>query len=142
MFLTKYRPNHVNSCLDPDFFSPLLRQWFEPESRGDEAARLPMTNVHETDKDFVLTMEMPGVEKKNVTVNIEDDQIVVTGEKTEKTETEGMLRREIRSEKFRRSFRLGKSIDNDNIKAKLENGVLEVTLPKRAESVGREISVD
>ena len=94
------------------------------------------------EKEFLLTMEMPGVDKKDVRVEIENDQIIVTGEKTEKTETEGLLRREIRSEKFRRSFVLDSAIDRDTIKARLENGMLKVTLPKKAESVGRKIDID
>jgi HSP20 family protein len=112
------------------------------ESGEKEGFRLPVTNVHETEKEWLLTMEMPGVDKKDVHVEIENDQIIVTGEKAEKTETEGLLRREIRSEKFRRSFLLDSSIDRDNIKAKLENGVLKVTLSKKAESVGRKINID
>ena len=140
MFLTKYRPSRTFDSVFDDLF-PVFKGWTR-ESTDGEALRLPVTNVNETDKDFLLTMEMPGVDKKDVRVEIENDQIIVTGEKTEKTETEGLLRREIRSEKFRRSFVLDSAIDRDNIKAKLENGVLKVTLPKKAESVGRKIDID
>jgi HSP20 family protein len=140
MFLTKYRPSGTFDSIFDDWF-PAFKGW-NRESADGEAFRLPVTNVNETDEDFRLTMEMPGVEKKDVRVEIENDQIIVTGEKTEKTETEGLLRREIRSEKFRRSFLLDSAIDRDKVKAKLENGVLKVTLPKKAESVGRKVNID
>lgn len=142
MFLTKFRPSGtLESLFDTEFF-PALGKWFEEDGGEREMFRLPRTNVNEMDKAFVLTMEMPGVEKSNVDVAVEDDHIVITGEKTEKVETKGLLRREIRSEKFRRSFLLDPAIDRDKIKAKLENGILRVTLPKRAEVVGRKINID
>ena len=140
MFLTKYRPN---SGLD-SFFDDSVAPFFSkcaPQGEGDGSI-LPRTNVHEDDKQFVLTMEMPGVKKSDLSVEIEDNQVVITGEKNEKVEPKGLLRREIRSEKFRRSFLLDSSIDREGIKAKLVDGVLKVALPKRADSVGRKISVD
>ncbi|MDH3215958.1 MAG: Hsp20/alpha crystallin family protein [Candidatus Krumholzibacteria bacterium] len=140
MFLTRYRPSTSLDTIFDEFF-PVYKKWPKEDEESD-AFRLPMTNVNETDKEFVLTMEMPGVGKKNVNVAIEDNHIVITGEKIEKTESEGLLRREIRSETFRRSFLLDSNVDRENIKAKLDNGILKVTLPKRAESVGRRIDVD
>ena len=140
MFLTKYRPsNTLDNVLD-DFF-PFCKEWTS-SNQGKEGFRLPKTNINESDKEFRLTMEMPGVERKDVDVAVENDYIVITGEKTEKTEAEGLLRREIRSETFRRSFLLDSSVDRENIKAKLESGVLKVTLPKKAESVGRKVTID
>ena len=123
-------------------FLPVWGKRFDGENDERELFRLPKTNVNETDKEFVLTMEMPGVEKKNIDVALENDKIIVTGEKSEKPETQGLLRREIRSEKFRRSFSIDNSVDRDAIKAKLEHGVLKVTLSKKAESVGRKVSID
>lgn len=140
MFLTKYRPsNDIDSFFGRGFFP--VHKWFDGDENR-EFFRTPKTNIHETDEAYVLTMEMPGVEKKNVSVSIENDQVVITGEKTEKTEEKGLLRREIRSAKFRRSFTLDATIDGDSVKAKLDNGVLKVTLAKKAESVGRDITVD
>ena len=140
MFLTKYRPTSGLDSFFDDSVVPFFRK-YAPQGEG-EGFILPRTNVHEDEKQFVLTMEMPGVKKNDLNVAIEDDQVVITGEKKEPVEPKGLLRREIRSEKFRRSFRLDSSIDRDGIKAKLLDGVLNVTLPKRAESVGRKISVD
>ena len=141
MFLTKYRPSNSANAFDRDLF-PALHKWFGSEENGREMFQLPRTNISETDNEFVLTMEMPGVEKKNVNVSIENDHIVITGERTEKTEEKGLLRREIRSASFKRSFQLDATIDRDSVKAKLEDGVLKVTLTKKAESVGRQVSVD
>lgn len=142
MFLTKYRPALDLDSVFANEFLPGLKRWFDSDENEDDIFRLPRTNVNETDRDFVLTMEMPGVTKNDIDVSIERDQIVVTGERQEKVEKNGLLRREIRSAKFRRSFSLDASIDRNNIKARLEHGVLTVTLPKKAEVAGRKISID
>jgi HSP20 family protein len=143
MFMTKYRPGMTFGSLLDSFdreFAPMLKSC---SSTGDgEQCRMPLTNINETDDTYDVTMEMPGVLKKDVDVSIEGDELVVTAERGEKLESEGLLRREIREEKFRRSFSLGRSIDRENIKAKLENGVLKITLAKKAESVGRKVDVD
>jgi HSP20 family protein len=119
---------------------PMLRPWFRVDD--DEGFRMPLVNINESEKEFVVTVELPGVQKKDLDVSIDGEQLVVTAERSEKVESnEGLLRREIRSEKFRRSFTLGQTVDRDTIKAKLENGILKVTLPKKAESVGRKLDI-
>jgi HSP20 family protein len=143
MFVTKYRPELAFGSLFDSFdreFAPLLRSRSSKEN--GEPFRVPLTNINETDESYVVTMEMPGVLKKDVDVSIEGDELVVTASRSEKLESEGLLRREIREERFRRSFSLGRSLDRENIKAKLENGVLKITLAKKAESVGRKVDVD
>jgi HSP20 family protein len=144
MFPTKYQPkNNLESifdALDRDFL-PMLGPWFRVDD--NEGFRAPLVNINETDKEYVLTMELPGVQKKDLDVAIDGEQLVVTAERSEKVESdEGLIRREIRSEKFRRTFTIGQVVDRDGIKAKLENGILKVTLPKKAESVGRKIDVN
>jgi HSP20 family protein len=142
MFLTKYRPStSLESLFDTDFF-PIFGKCMDSNAEKKESFRLPRTNINESETEFALTMEMPGVKKDDVDVSIEKDQIIITGGLTEKVETEGLRRGEIRSESFRRSFMLDSTIDRDTVKARLENGILKVTLPKKAESVGRKIDVD
>lgn len=108
---------------------------------GWTAVRSPRTNVHETDDSFVFTMELPGLGRQNVEVNIEGDTLVVKGEKSEQSEEKGILRREFRATRFERSFNVGNGIDRDRVKAKMEDGILTVTLPKSPEKVGRKIDV-
>ena len=85
--------------------------------------------------------ELPGVDKKNVEVSVEGKELVITAERSEKVESDGLLRREIRSEKYKRSFTMGDTIDADSIKAKLENGILKVSMSRKPESVGRKVDV-
>lgn len=142
MFLTKYNPVSALDTLFDSFdreFFPSLSRFFE--TREDDF-RVPIANIYERDDEYIITMEMPGVSKRNVDISLDGDNLVITGEKVEKLESKGLLRREIRAEKFRRSFLLHGNIDRDKIKAKMEDGVLRVALPKKAESVGRKVSIE
>jgi HSP20 family protein len=127
------------------FGLPAIDRFFgEASDVGEEgwsAVRLPRTNIRETDDSYVFTMEMPGLSRQNVEVNIEGDTLVVKGEKTEQSEEKGLLRREYRASRFERTFTVGNAIDRDHVKAKMEEGILTVTLPKSAEKVGRKIDV-
>ena len=114
---------------------------FENET-GSLATRLPRTNIQETDNAYVLTLEMPGLSREDVEVTFENETLIVKGEtreKTEQKEEKGVVRREYHS-RFERSFNVH-GIDPDNVSAKMENGILVVTLPKSRERLGRKISV-
>jgi HSP20 family protein len=138
MFLTKYNPNRTFDAMFDSLF-PMVRSSEPGEDR--EAFRMPLVNINENDAGYVITMELPGVEKKDVDVSVDGKELVVTAERAEKVESEGLLRREIHSEKYKRSFTLGDTIDAESIKAKLENGVLKITLSRKPESVGRKVDV-
>jgi HSP20 family protein len=115
---------------------------FENEAAGSLVSRMPRTNVQETDGAYVLTLEMPGLSRDEVEVSYENDTLIIKGQKAEKEEKKddkGVLRREYHS-RFERSFSVH-GIDADQVSAKMENGILVVTLPKSRERLGRKISV-
>lgn len=108
---------------------------------GWTASRLPRTNIRETDDSYVFTMEMPGLSRENIDVNIEGDVLVVKGQKSGESEDKGLLRREYRAARFERTFNVGQSIDREHVTAKMVDGILTVTLPKSPEKVGRKVDV-
>ena len=112
---------------------------FENET-AQLSTRLPRTNVQETDEAYVLTLEMPGLAKENVEVNFENDTLVIKGEKSVEKEEKGVLRSEYHSARFERSFNVH-GISRDQVSAKMEHGILTVTLPKSPERLGRKIDV-
>lgn len=108
---------------------------------GQLSTRLPRTNVQETDDTYVLALEMPGLNKGDVEVNFENDTLIIKGDKkTETTEEKGVVRREYHTMSYERSFNVH-GVDRDNVSAKMENGILYVTLPKSPERLGRKIDV-
>jgi HSP20 family protein len=127
---------------------PALERLFSDRWLGDSSAhegwapvRLPRTNVNETPDAYVFSMEMPGLTRKDVEVNLEGDTLVVKGHKEEKQESKDLVRREFYTTSFERSFTVGEGIDRDKVHARMENGVLTVTLPRAAEKLGRKIEV-
>ncbi len=127
------------------FGLPAIDRFFGETGELDEnawsAVRLPRTNIRETDDAYLFTMEMPGLGRQDVDVNIEGDTLVIKGGKSETSEDKGLLRREYRATRFERTFTVGNAIDREHVKAKMEDGILTVTLPKSAEKVGRKIDV-
>jgi HSP20 family protein len=102
-------------------------------------------DVNETETEFFLSADMPGLDKKDVTVDIHDGVITIKGERAIDNEesTDGYRIRERQLGSFNRSFRLPDNVNEDKVAAKFKNGVLTVTLPKTKEILpeGRQIKI-
>jgi HSP20 family protein len=102
--------------------------------RDDEPLfRTPLSNITETEKEFAITAELPGMDKADINLTIQDGKLEIRGEQKEekKEEKEGQLvRREFHSASYYRAFSLPENIDPDSIDATLEKGVLTVKIPK------------
>jgi len=96
----------------------------------------PAVDVAETDKAYEISAELPGMDQKNVEVNVANGGITIRGEKKEETEEKkkDYYVSERRYGSFERYFELPDGIDADRIEATFKNGVLKVTLPKTAEA--------
>ena len=96
----------------------------------------PAADVVETDKAYEITAELPGIDQKNIEVNVANGGITIKGEKTEETEEKkkDYYVSERRYGSFERYFSLPEGVDADKIEATFKNGVLKVTLPKTAEA--------
>jgi HSP20 family protein len=96
----------------------------------------PAVDVAETDKSYEITAELPGIDEKNVEVNLADGGITIKGEKKEETEEKkkDYYVSERRYGSFERYFTLPEGVDANKIAATFKNGVLKVTLPKTAEA--------
>jgi HSP20 family protein len=107
---------------------------------------VPAMEMTETDKAYKLSVEVPGMEASDIEVHVEEDALVVSGEKKE--EREEKERDYYRSERsygsFERRIALPPGADAQKIKAKAQNGVLNVTLPKsaKAEAQKRRIEIE
>lgn len=122
------------------FLSPMC--WVE-EATGEDLT--PAMDVKERDDAYVIKTEMPGVNKDDVSITLENGVLTITGEsksETEEKEGERVLRQERRYGKFVRSLRLGTQIDEKAVKASYKDGVLELILPKAEEVKPKRITVD
>ena len=105
---------------------------------------LPVVDFRESEEVFTLEAEVPGLEKSNIQIEVQDNVITLKGErKNEHKEKEnGFYRMERSYGRFERSFEVPGGFDGGKVEAKLENGVLRVTLPKREEAKPKHITVN
>lgn len=131
-----------------DMFDDLMKGFFVRPVRypaGTETAVQIKMDVKEDDKAYTVHAEMPGVKKEDIHVNVEGNTVSITAEvkkETERKEGEKVIHSERYYGKVYRSFSLGQDVDDANAKAKFDNGVLELVLPKKAATASRRVNVE
>jgi HSP20 family protein len=101
----------------------------------------PEVNIFETPEGYLIEAEMPGVNKDGLEITIEGNEITILGRRTEELTTAEALLRERNGADFRRVFELDPAIDTSKISAKMNQGVLTLSLPKSEELKPRKILV-
>jgi len=102
----------------------------------------PNVNIFETQEGYVLQAEMPGVAKDGLEITLEGTEITIIGRRNPETVAGEPLFRERNTADYRRVFELDPAIDTAKVSAKIEQGVLTVTLPKSERVKPRKIKVD
>jgi HSP20 family molecular chaperone IbpA len=102
---------------------------------GKNARNLMKTDVHETDEDFEIETDLPGFKKDQINVNLEDGYLTISASKDQETEKKGRKGKIIRQERYcgsmQRSFYVGDAVKTEDVKAKFEDGVLRLSIPKK-----------
>lgn len=129
----------MNPRMNPLFGSFLSDEFFNWPTNGYEKNRgySPAVNISENENGFTLDVAAPGLQKEDFTIKIEDDLLTISAEvKTESEDkTPNYTRKEFGFKSFKRSFRITEEqINQDEIKASYENGVLSIQLPKKEEA--------
>ena len=124
----------------------LFGSFFDGQSGVEVGGRrwVPATDLVEEGDHYVLRADVPGVSEDDVKVELEDDVLTISGERKSEREQRknGYYRIERASGRFARSLTLPEGVDADSIKARFENGVLEVTIPKPPERKPRRVAID
>ncbi len=102
---------------------------------------MPVVDIEETEEAFAIKAELPGVEKDDVSINIDKGVLTIKGEKKTETEDKKRHRVECSYGSFVRSFTLPQSIKVDEVQAEYNNGILNLTIPKSEEEKPKEIEV-
>ena len=115
----------------------MMHQTFD-NSLENDSSRLsysPLMNVSETKSDYIIMMDLPGVEKKDVEVNLSNGLLTVLGERktSEKADDNSRIWNELTYGVFNRSFELTSEIIEEKINANFKDGVLNITIPKAEE---------
>ena len=134
------KPSHLNrdEFLTPfdKVFDHLMEQTF-PTFKEDVGVSFnkgayPKVNVYEYDDKIGIVAEIPGLDKKNVSVEVEEDVLIISGDKHGFDDSGGKcITRELKQSAFTRSFNLGEYLDGKNVSAKFKDGMLSISIPKK-----------
>jgi HSP20 family protein len=129
---------------DEFFWGPVARMFRgldEPRAAGGRPS--PAMDVSENEKSYTLTVELPGVKKEDVTVELQDNVLSIRGEKKseseEKRDKSHWVERSYGS--FSRSLSLPANVLSEQVKASFADGVLTIEIPKREEAKAKQISI-
>lgn len=140
--VTRYDPFSVDSVFD-DFFKGFLVRPMPMEGLP-KAPQIKM-DVHENDRSYTVKAEVPGVKKEDIHVSIDGNTVSISAEvkqASEQKEGDKLIRSERYYGQVARSFSLGSDIDEAGAEARYNDGVLELTLPKKAAATARKLTIN
>jgi len=110
---------------------------------GYNTSFIPAAEIEETEQALHLKLEVPGLEPKDLNVEVTADAVSISGERKSenRTEEQGMVRSEFRYGKFQRLIPLPTRIQNNNVQAEYKDGILHLTLPKTEEEKNKVVKV-
>ncbi|WP_428035135.1 Hsp20/alpha crystallin family protein [Amphritea sp.] len=129
-----------NSLFDDTFFN----DFFRPVRREDSGDKVPAIDVHDGEGQYLVRVDLPGINKEDIKVSLENGVLSVSAETTkeDKEEKDGkLIRQERHYGKFVRSLSVGSDVDPAGVKASFDNGVLNLTLPKVQEQQPSSVSI-
>lgn len=131
-----FRPFYMSNLFDDDFFGVLQNR----------TSSLPAVNIKEDDKKYNLELAVPGMNKNDLKIDINEDVLTISSESKHENEEnkDGYKRKEFSYSSFCRSFYIPENVNRDNIEANYKDGILTVSLPKQEEEkskITRQISI-
>jgi HSP20 family protein len=145
MTLIRYEPWQVMGRLHRQIDQIFGDSFASPAATGENSvAWIPTVDIHEEPEKFVVRADLPGVDPKDISITAENRVLTLRGQRTfERSENQkGFERLERVEGSFLRRFTLPNNVQDDQIKARHVNGVLEVTIPKVAAPEPRRVSVE
>jgi HSP20 family protein len=119
----------------------LVRENRNTDQRRTEQFATPAASVLEDNDAYLLKVEMPGVNKEGLEISVENNELTIIGRRSLPQIEGTLIHRESRADNFRRVFELDPSIDTSKVSARIEQGMLTLTLPKAEQVKPRKITV-
>ncbi len=141
-------PMHSVWGRTPSGFESMLDSFFQPTRETDERVTgnlQPAVDISETENEYLVRAELPGINKENVNVTLEKGILTLSAEthsETEQKEGERVIRQERQYGKYVRSLRLGKGINDQAVSATYKDGILKIVVPKAEEVKPKVIDID
>ncbi|MGK5085489.1 Hsp20/alpha crystallin family protein [Bdellovibrionota bacterium FG-1] len=127
----------------PESFSSMTSPAGDLLSADENIEFTPACDIAETKSHYLVTFDLPGMKKSDVKIDLQDNQLTVSGERKHETheEEQGRVSRERYYGAFCRAFTLPSKVNADKVEANYENGVLQIAIPKTEVSVGKQIPI-
>jgi HSP20 family protein len=131
-----FRPFNMPNFFDDDFFPVLTNR----------TSSMPAVNIKEDEKNYVLDLAIPGMDKKDLNISINEDVLTISSELKNETseERDGYKKKEFNYSSFCRSFYIPENVNRDKIEANYKDGILTVSLPKMEEekkNLSRQVTI-
>ncbi|MEO1021613.1 MAG: Hsp20/alpha crystallin family protein [Bacteroidota bacterium] len=139
MALIKY--NRPNIDVFNRSFNDIFDEFFTTPAVSRKTSRfVPSVDISETDSSFDLAVQVPGLKKDDISIDLENGRLTISGERTLNKDEKGKNYHRVESSygSFSRSFYLPDTIDEDTVKATYEDGILNITI-KKAESKAKKL---
>lgn len=129
--------------LDRDLFDRFFEDFELPTLFSEETTFTPAFDVYETEKELIIKAEVPGIDKKDISINLSDGLLTIKGEKKQEKEEKSENYRcvERRYGTFSRTVRLPFEVEVDKVDATYKDGVLKITVPKSEAAKPRKIEI-
>lgn len=124
-------------------FSDIMDEFFNDVVNRRTDSFVPGIDISETDDQFLISAELPGMKKDDINVSLDNGQLTISGERKLEREEDGQTyhRVETKYGSFSRSFQLPDNVDEESINAKYENGLLHISINKTEDKVKKKIEV-
>lgn len=124
-------------------FSDIMDEFFNEAVANRSSTFTPNINISETEEQFSIEVEIPGMKKEDININVENSTLTISGERKQKEEEDGRRfhRVETHFGSFNRTFQLPDHIDEDSIEASYNNGLLQINMGKREEKLKKQIAI-
>lgn len=141
MALTRY--NRPESDLMSKRFSDIMDEFFNDAVKTRRNTFVPSIDVSETEDQFLISAELPGMDKDNINISLENGRLSISGERTFEKEDKGKKFHRVESSygSFERSFQLPDNVDEESISATYENGLLNISIDKSEDKVKKQIEI-
>lgn len=141
--MTLMRYSRPNRNVESKNFSDIMDEFFNDVVNDRRDNFVPSIDISETDDQFLISAELPGMNKEDITISLDNSRLAISGERSFENEEKGKTyhRVETKYGSFERSFQLPDNVDEESISATYENGLLNITIDKSEDKVKKQIEI-
>lgn len=142
MTLIKY--NRPSTDVRSKRFSDVMDEFFNDVVRTSRDSFVPGIDISETEDEFLITAELPGMKKEDISVNLDNNRLTISGERKFEKEESGKKFHRVETSygTFNRSFQLPDNVEEESISASYENGLLNISIKKTEDKIKKKIKIN